>query len=532
MHRREFLKHAGCAAGCAFAGVGVNSFLPLTVSSVSAETFTKFDRQVQVKLAELALDAAQKAGAGYCDVRLGRNESEHIYAREDRLKSFGASLSIGVGVRVLVNGSWGFASSNTPDEATIWLLVRQALENARANALIQSSPVVLEDTPAYREDWIMPMKADPFAVSVADKSAKLLAINAEALKAGANYCSAGFTFVREEKLFANSRGSLIGQSRVRTMAGFQVTAVDKKTGKFASVGSRHAPRGAGWETVEAHDFVAEAAIAAEQAQRKVGAKPVEPGRYDLVIDPTNLYLTIHETVGHATELDRALGWEANYAGTSFVTPDKLGKLQYGSPLMNIRADRSQEGGLATIGFDDDGVKTAGAEFGIVENGIFQNYQMAIGQAQFIGRQGSNGCAYADHPTSFPIQRMPNISLQPNPKAASLDDLIADVKDGIYIVGDGSWSIDQQRDNFQFSGQLFYEIKNGKRGEMLRDVAYQGRTLEFWNSLDGLGDKSTYFLGGTPNCGKGEPSQSAPVSHGAPATRFRQVTVLNTERKDL
>jgi TldD protein len=532
MRRREFLKHAGCAAGCAFAGVGVHSLFPLTASSASAETFSKFDRATQVKLAEMALDLAKQAGAAYCDVRIGRNESEFAQARENRLEAFGSSLSIGVGVRVLMNGSWGFASSETPDEGAIKRLVGLAMENARANALIQSSPIVLEEIPAYREDWIMPMKVDPFSVSVDDKTAKLLAVNGAAMKAGGNYCTSDLMFSREEKVFASSRGSLIGQTRVRSYADFQVTAVDKSTGKFASVASRAAPRGAGWEAVEGHDFVNEATASAEQAQRKIGAKPVEPGRYDLVIDPSNLYLTIHETVGHATELDRALGWEANYAGTSFVTPDKLGKLQYGSPLMNIRAERSQEGGLATVGFDDDGVRTAGAEFAIVENGVFQNYQMAMGQAQFIGRRGSNGCAYADHPTSFPLQRMPNISLQPNPTTTSLDDLFADVKDGIHIVGAGSWSIDQQRDNFQFGGQLFYEIKNGKRGEMLRDVAYQGRTLEFWNALDGLGDKSTYFLGGAANCGKGEPPQSAPVSHGAPATRFRQVAVLNTERKDL
>jgi TldD protein len=251
-----------------------------------------------------------------------------------------------------------------------------------------------------------------------------------------------------------------------------------------------------------------------------------------VLDPGNLWLTVHESIGHSTELDRALGWEANYAGTSFVTPDKLGKLKFGSPLLNIAADRSQEGGLATVGFDDDGVKSAGSEFAIIEDGVFKNYQTAIGQAQLIGGQRSNGCAYADSPASFPIQRMPNISLKPNPQKTSLDDLIGDVKEGIYIVGAGSWSIDQQRYNFQFGGQLFYEIKNGKLGGMLRDVAYQATTTEFWNSLDGLGDKTTYELGGSFYCGKGQPSQIAPVSHGAVPARFRDINVLNTERKDI
>jgi TldD protein len=200
--------------------------------------------------------------------------------------------------------------------------------------------------------------------------------------------------------------------------------------------------------------------------------------------------------------------------------------------MTVLADRSQDGGLATVAFDDDGVRTSGAEFPIVTEGVFRNYQMALGQARHIGRDKSNGCAYCETATAFPIQRMPNISLQPNPQSTSLADLIGGVERGIYIVGAGSWSIDQQRDNFQFSGQLFYEINNGRLGPMLRDVAYQGRTVEFWNALDGLGDRSTYSLEGTFGCGKGQPMQSAPVSHGAVPGRFRGVTVLNTEREDI
>jgi len=338
--------------------------------------------------------------------------------------------------------------------------------------------------------------------------------------------------VREEKLFASSRGSRITQMRVRSSPYFEATAVDKASGRFASRSTLAAPRGLGWDYIEGYDFIAEAGLAAEQARAKLAAKPVVPGKYDLVIDPTNLWLTIHESIGHTSELDRALGWEANFAGTSFLTPEKLGQFRVGSPLVTITADRSQEGGLATVAYDDDGVRSTGAEFPIVRNGVFENYQMALGQAPLIGRQHSNGCAYGESATLFPIQRMPNISLQPNPNPTSLDDLIAGVEDGIYIIGTGSYSIDQQRYNFQFTGQLFFEIKNGKRGGMLRDVAYQGRTPDFWNALDGLGDRSTYFLGGTNFCGKGQPAQSAPVSHGAVAARFRQINVLNTERDDI
>jgi TldD protein len=527
MDRRRFLKYAGCAA-CA---LGTAHVLHGS-SSAAAAAYAALDRTAQLKLADMALALAKAAGASYADVRLGRNQREFIRARERRLEEFDATLTVGFGVRVLIDGSWGFAGSEVVEENEIRRAVTLAADNAGAARAIQANPIVLEDIPAYQEDWVMPMRRDPFAVSAADKAAKLAAINAAALTAGADYCTAFLSFVREETLFASSRGSRIAQTRVRSHPRFEVTAVDKQSGRFATRASLVAPRGAGWEYVEAQDLVGEATLAAQQAREKLAAKPVDPGKYDLVIDPTNLWLTIHESVGHATELDRALGWEANFAGTSFVTPDKLGKLQFGSALMNVTADRSQPSGLATTAFDDDGVRCAGAEFPIITQGVFQNYQMAIGQAALIGRARSNGCAYADSPTAFPIQRMPNVSLEPNPQASSLEDLFAGVDDGIYVVGEGSWSIDQQRYNFQFGGQLFYEIKNGKRGAMLRDVAYQGRTPDFWNAMDGLGDKSTRFVGGSFFCGKGQPAQVAAVSHGAVPARFRQINVLNTERKDI
>lgn len=499
---------------------------------LAAEIYAKFGRAAQLDLADLALRLARRAGAHYADIRIGRNEHEFIFAREERLTLYNSTAALGFGVRVLLNGSWGFAASELPGGQEVERAVALAMENAQANALIQTTPVVLEDIPAHQEDWVMPMQIDPFSIPADEKAAKLLAINAAAMRSGADYCAAFLHLAREQRLFASSRGSCIHQTRVRCQPSFTATAIDKQSGEFATRDSLAAPRGSGWDYIEAHDWMGEAALAGEQARQKLAAKPVAPGKYDLVLDPTNLWLTIHETVGHSTELDRALGWEADFAGTSFVTPGMLGKLQFGSPLMTVIADRSQAGGLATVGFDDDGVRSAGSEFPIIEKGVFQNYQMAMGQAQLIGRQRSNGCAYGDRPTSFPIQRMPNISLQPNPEAVSLDDLIGGVDDGLYVVGDGSWSIDQQRDNFQFGGQLFYEIKNGKRGQMLRDVAYQGRTLEFWNAMDGLGGQSTYFLGGSFYCGKGQPMQAAPVSHGAVPARFRQVNVLNTGREEI
>jgi TldD protein len=527
MDRRRFLKYAGCAA-CA---LGAEHFLHGS-GTAAAPAYDALEPAARLKLADMALALAKAAGASYADVRVGRNQIEFVRARERRIDRFDSARIVGFGVRVLIDGSWGFAGSEVLDEDEIRRVVALAADNAKAARLIQTTPIVLEDVPAYQEDWAMPVGQDPFAVSAADKTDKLIAVNETALKAGANYSTAFLWFAREETLFASSRGSRITQARVRSFPKFEVTAVDKQSGRFATRASLVAPRGAGWEYIEAQDLIGEATLAAQQAREKLAAKPVAPGKYDLVVDPTNLWLTIHESVGHTTELDRALGWEANYAGTSFATPDKLGTLRYGSPLMNITGDRSQPGGLATVGFDDDGVRCAGAEFPIVAEGIFRNYQMAIGQAALIGRARSNGCAYAESPTAFPLQRMPNVSLEPNPKQTSLDNLFAGVDDGIYVVGEGSWSIDQQRYNFQFGGQLFYEIKNGKRGAMLRDVAYQGRTPDFWNAMDGLGDASTRFLGGSFLCGKGQPGQSAPVSHGAVPARFRQINVLNTERNDI
>jgi TldD protein len=529
VNRRSFLRRVG---GCACATLLPSALFLGERNAAAQEAADKLDLRGKLHLADVALAAAKAGGASYADLRICRYQTEYLECREHRLEESSSGLSAGFSVRVLLDGTWGYAASPLATEDEVRAVTARALEVAKASQPLQLRKFVLEDIPVYNDRWDMPMKADPFVVPSDEKIAHMLAINEAALKAGADYATIAFAFVREEKFFASSVGSRISQSRVRTLPDAEVTVVDKTTGRFASRSTLAAPRGSGYDYVLGYDFIGEAAKAAEQAREKMSAKSVTPGKYDLVLDPTHLWLTIHESVGHPTELDRALGWEANFAGTTFCTPDKLGKLRYGSELMNIVADRSQEGGLSTVGYDDDGVRSIGKEFHIIENGIFKNYQMAIGQAQLIGQATSNGCAFADSWGSFPIQRMPNVSLQANPKRCSLEDLISDVKHGIYIVGNGSWSIDQQRHNFQFGGQLFYEIRHGKLGPMLRDVAYQGSTVEFWNSLDGIGDKSTYFLGGAPNCGKGQPEQTAPVSHGAVPGLFRGVNVLNTERKDI
>ncbi|WP_457795764.1 TldD/PmbA family protein [Methylocystis sp. S23] len=500
---------------------------PERLAAAATDDRFALDRILLNDLASLAIEKAKRGGASYVDIRLGETLREYSCAKDERLEHFDERSTRGFGLRVLLDGSWGFYGARRLDAASVRAGVERALENARAVRPIQGRPIALERLPAHEAEWIMPMGVDPFAIPARDKADLLLAIAAAARDNGADFCAASLSLAREERLFANSFGARIRQTRTRVHPSFTATAIDRAAGRMASRDSLTPARGAGWEYVTDAGLLEEAARAGRQAREKLAAKPVAAGDYDLVIDPTNLWLTIHETVGHSTELDRVLGWEANFAGTSFVKPAMLNNLRFGSELMTIVADRSQPGALATIGFDDDGAPAASAEFKIVESGVLKNFQMALGQAHYIGLSASNGCAYADSPTSFPIQRMPNISLAPNPDKCSLDDLVSGVEDGVYIVGAGSWSIDQQRDNFQFGGQLFYEIKKGRLGEMLRDGAYQGRTIPFWNSLDGLGDASTYHLDGTFTCGKAEPVQVAPVSHGAPPARFRKARVLNT-----
>jgi TldD protein len=287
------------------------------------------------------------------------------------------------------------------------------------------------------------------------------------------------------------------------------------------------PAGRGWEylTGTGWDLDAEIAELPELLAEHAKAPSVQAGRYDLVIDPTNLWLTIHESIGHATELDRALGYEAAYAGTSFATPDQLGTLRYGSELMNVTGDRTDPHGLASIGYDDEGVATG--QFDLITDGVLVGYQLNRQMARSYGFGRSNGCAFADSPGHIPLQRMANVSLRPDPDGGSVQDLIAGVERGIYVLGDNSWSIDMQRYNFQFTGQRFFKITNGRLDGQLRDVAYQASTTDFWGSMVAVGGPQTYQLGGAFNCGKGQPAQAAAVSHGCPAAVFRGVNVLNT-----
>ncbi|MGD9896003.1 MAG: TldD/PmbA family protein [Candidatus Methylacidiphilaceae bacterium] len=516
--RRKFLQ--GLAAGLVGGGV------PLAAAG-SEQPSSR--REAAALLAEAALDAARSAGAGYADIRIIFSESEALSAREDRIESVEVSTGSGLGVRVLVNGVWGFSSASVLDPAHARACARSAAEMAKANRVLATQPVEIERIEPKIDRWRVPIEQDPFSIPLDQKAEQLLGINAAARAAGAPFCHSFFFFVRQEKFFASSRGSFIEQLFFRTYPRLTVTATDSGTGRFANRSSFLPPRAAGYEYIRSHDWKQEAQQAAADADRKLKAKPVAAGIKDLVLHPTNLWLTLHETIGHSTELDRAFGYEAGFAGTTFVTPADRGRLRFASEIVTVMADRDQAGGLATTAYDDDGMPARFARFPIISQGRFENFQMAIGQSRWIGLPHSNACSFAEGHAYFPIQRMPNISLQPSERDVSLEELIAGVDDGIYIIGDGSWSIDQQRKNFQFGGQIFYEIRKGKLGEMLRDVAYQGTTVPFWNACDGIGGAKEYFLGGTLSCGKGQPVQSAPVSHGVVPARFRGIRVLNTGR---
>lgn len=477
-------------------------------------------------VAGAALETAKRRGASYADVRINRYRFESVSTREQQVQNVSRTQSFGFGVRVLVNGTWGFAASPlvTVDEAR--RVTEAAVDIARANAAFQRKPVTLVPAPKVIATWKSSFAKDPFDVPLNDKIQFLLKLNATAMKtAGVSFVSSSMAWVNEQKYLATSDGSRIEQYVIRGDPTFDVTAIDRQSGDFQTRASLREPQAMGYEYIEEYPWESEAQQAAEEAVAKLSAKPVEPGKYDLVLHPSHLFLTIHESVGHSTELDRALGWEANYAGTSFLTLDQVGKLRFGSKIVNFVADRTQRTGLATVGFDDEGVP--GQRWHLVRDGLFVDWQTTRDLAALIGRKSSYGCLFADSWNSVPFPRMPNVSLEPAKENVSVDDLIGGVDRGILIHGRGSYSIDQQRYNFQFGGQTFREIRNGRVVGMLRDVAYQSRTTDFWNACDGLGGPATYELAGTFSDGKGEPTQASSVSHGCPVARFRQINVLNT-----
>ncbi|NEE04028.1 TldD/PmbA family protein [Phytoactinopolyspora halotolerans] len=489
-------------------------------------------------LADAALQRARDLGVDHAEFRFERIRSQTLALRDAALEGSRDGEDVGFSVRVLHDGTWGFAAAVdlTPEHAV--RATEQAVELAKVARDLSPTRVEIADEPTYADVmWVSDYDIDPFSIPDTDKIELLAARSRQVLEQPAvDHITARLDQVLENKFYANTAGTVTTQQRVRVQPAFEALAVDAGSGRFETMETLAAPAGRGWEYVTGADGVVAWDAALDELgpllAEKLAAPTVDAGRYDLVIDPTNLWLTIHESVGHATELDRALGYEANYAGTSFATLDKLGTLRYGSPAMHVTGDRTARHGLATIGYDDEGVQAQ--RWDIVRDGVLVGYQldraMAKDNASALGTSRSNGCAFADSPGHVPVQRMANVSLQPAAAGPSTEDLISRVDDGIYIVGNKSWSIDMQRYNFQFTGQRFYRIRNGRLSGQLRDVAYQATTTDFWGSLDAVGGPQTYVLGGAFNCGKAQPGQIAPVSHGCPSALFRDINVLNTAQE--
>jgi len=544
MKRKEFLHMAGM-------GLGALALpkLPFGSRFIDETEALQGGMDVATKksLADVALNAAKSGGATYADVRIGRYLNQFVITRENRVQAIANTESFGVGIRVIANGSWGFAATNdvTPDGVARTAL--KAVAVARANAKIITEPVQLAPQKGYGEvSWKTPIVKNVFEVPLKEKIDLLLQVNGAAMTGGASFVNSALLAINEQKYFASTDGSYIDQDIHRLYPNFNVTKIDKASGKFQTRRSLSNPVGMGYEYLtptpegkvggivtrykDRYDILEDVKNATADVAQKITAKSVEPGKYDLVLDPSHLWLTIHESVAHPTELDRVLGYEANYAGTSFLTLDKWksGNFHFGSKLMNIVADKLQPGSLGAVGYDDEGVRCG--KWDLVKDGVLVNYQAIRDQAHIIGLKASQGCCYAQSWADVQFQRMPNVSLQPGKERLSVDDMIKNVQKGIYIIGDGSFSIDQQRYNFQFGGQTFYEIKDGKIVGMLKDVAYQATNQEFWNSLVAVADERDYRLGGAFNDGKGQPGQSNAVSHGSATSRFNGVNVINTARK--
>ncbi|TYP88026.1 TldD/PmbA family protein [Blastococcus xanthinilyticus] len=479
-------------------------------------------------LTDAALTRAVDLGCEHADLRVERIRTQVISLRDARPEAFTDGEDLGLAVRVVHEGTWGFAAGVVLTAAEAVRLAEEAVAVARVAAALNSDRVELAPEPTYDGTWVSAYDVDPFAVPDAEKSALLTELSERLLAAdGVEHVQAACMLVKEQKYYADTAGTRTRQQRVRVHPELTALTVDRATGSFESMRTLAPPVGRGWEylTGTGWDWRGELAEIPELLREKTKAPSVQAGRYDLVVDPSNLWLTIHESIGHATELDRALGYEAAYAGTSFATVDQLGSLRYGSDLMTVTGDRTAEHGLSTVGWDDEGV--AGQQWDIVRDGVLVGYQVDRNMARRQGMDRSNGCAYADSPGHVPVQRMANVSLQPAPDGPSTEEIIGGVERGIYVVGDKSWSIDMQRYNFQFTGQRFYRIENGRLAGQLRDVAYQATTTDFWGSMSAVGGPQTYVLGGAFNCGKAQPGQTAAVSHGCPTALFEGVAILNT-----
>jgi TldD protein len=473
-------------------------------------------------LTDRALDTARARGASYADVRLNEERMQYVEVKSGRVTSLADVSSFGLGVRVIADGAWGFCASAEVGPAEADRAAARAVEIARASRRARTDPVVLSPLPAVRANWETPHRIDPFRTALSDKVDLLLAAD-HALSGvrGLRLATSSLQFWEERKVFASTEGSYITQRILHSGGGLVATAVSDEDIQVRSYPSSFGGQfeSGGFEVVQRLDLPGNAQRAGEEAVALLTAKPCPAGRSTIVLDGSQVSLQIHESCGHPTELDRVLGWEANYAGTSFLTPEKRNVLRYGSPQVTIVADATAPRGMGTFGFDDEGVPAQCAD--LVRDGQFVGYLTSRETALRLG-QASNGTMRAESWANIPIIRMTNINLLPG--AWKLADLIADTKDGIYMLTNRSWSIDDKRFNFQFGTEMGYEIKNGKLGAMLKNCTYTGITPQFWNSCDAVCDASDWEIWGTPNCGKAQPSQTMRTAQGAAPARFRDVQV--------
>ncbi len=473
-------------------------------------------------LTNRALDTATALGASYADVRVIRRIEESINIKSTRVEGVQSGETEGFGVRVLVDGAWGFAASHHLSTAEADRTAADAVRIAKASATALRSAVRLDDRPPANGSFETPVDEDPFAVPLEAKIANLLAADREMNRvSGIAFTESLYSAQREWKTFAASDGSFTEQTITHVGAGLEANAIagdEHQRRSFPDNGGLWAS--AGYEFVRGMDLEGNAARIASEAVELLSAPPLPAGTRTILLHPSQLYMQVHESCGHPTELDRAFGTEASYAGTSFLTPDMLGGFRYGSDLVNIVADATVAGGLGTFGWDDEGV--AAQRVDLVKDGMFVGYLSSRETAPRIGRR-SGGAMRADGWNRIPLIRMTNVNLLPR-DGMTFDDIIADTDDGLLFETNRSWSIDDRRLNFQFATEICREIKGGKPGKLYRNGTYTGITYELWRSMDAIGDASSWRMWGTPNCGKGEPGQTGHVGHGVSGGRFRNVRV--------
>jgi TldD protein len=479
------------------------------------------------QIADWALNTAEQRGASHTDIRIVDDRQRALATKNGKVGHASSSESLGIGVRVLVNEAWGFASTDDLRREAVEQTAAKAVEIARASASVKEHPIRLAPEPALTLDWTTSCQIDPFTTSVEENLDLLTRIDSELLSvSGVTLAESNLHFRRYEQWFYSSEGADIHQTRFNTGAGFvafsfQGTEIQKRSYPN-SFGGQYQSKG--YELVHELKLLENARRIGEQAVALHKAPQCPQGVMTLVLDSSQLGLQIHESIGHPIELDRVLGMEANFAGTSFLTLEKLRNLRYGSDIVNVVADATANHGpgLGTFACDDEGVAAQCTP--IITNGLFTGYISSRETAESIGENRSNGCMRAESWNRIPLIRMTNISILPGTKPLTFDQLLAGTDDGIYMETNRSWSIDDKRYNFQFGTEIGWEIKGGKLGRMFKNPSYSGITTEFWNSMDAICSRDQWTLWGTPNCGKGQPMQTMGTGHGAAPARFCNVKV--------